>query len=206
MAISGAYHSREYDKFVETASGDTAVRCQIDNAVLEVNLDNANDDVLIYGNDGADNQKIKTDADGHMQVDVLTSSGVTGNVGILDSGDNRINPAKEDGNLATISADTASILGNMVKKAVTPVIYNVTCVAGGTEYSQALPANCKRYTIKARTSYAIQMAYVVTESGTNYITVPASSSKTEENLEAASTTLYFQSTQAGVVVEIEAWS
>lgn len=39
---------------------------------LEVNLDNANDDVLAYGFDGATNRAIKTDAAGELQVDVLT--------------------------------------------------------------------------------------------------------------------------------------
>lgn len=41
---------------------------------LEVNLDNANDDVLIYGNDGITNRVIKTDAAGELQVDVLSSA------------------------------------------------------------------------------------------------------------------------------------
>jgi len=41
---------------------------------LEVNLDNADDDVLVYGWDGSTNQKIKTDVDGNLQVDVLSTS------------------------------------------------------------------------------------------------------------------------------------
>lgn len=41
---------------------------------LEVNLDNANDDVLAYGNDGATNRALKTDAAGELQIDVLSSA------------------------------------------------------------------------------------------------------------------------------------
>lgn len=41
---------------------------------LEVNLDNANDDVLVYGYDGAVNRALKTDASGELQVDVLSSA------------------------------------------------------------------------------------------------------------------------------------
>ena len=38
---------------------------------LSVNLDNADDDVLVYGWSGAVNVKIKTDAGGELQIDVL---------------------------------------------------------------------------------------------------------------------------------------
>jgi len=43
-------------------------------ATLEVNLDNANDDVLVYGNDGSTNRALKTDAGGELQIDVLSSA------------------------------------------------------------------------------------------------------------------------------------
>lgn len=45
---------------------------------LDVNLDNANDDVLIYGFDGAANQAITTDVNGHLQIDILSSALPTG--------------------------------------------------------------------------------------------------------------------------------
>jgi hypothetical protein len=48
---------------------------------LEVNLDNANDDVLVYGFDGSANQKIKTHTDGSVQIkgiaDTVTVSSAT---------------------------------------------------------------------------------------------------------------------------------
>lgn len=39
---------------------------------IDVTLSNASDDVLVYGFDGAANRKIKTDASGELQVDVLS--------------------------------------------------------------------------------------------------------------------------------------
>ena len=39
---------------------------------LEVNITEANDSILVYGNDGTTNRKIKTDTNGELQVDVLT--------------------------------------------------------------------------------------------------------------------------------------
>lgn len=57
---------------------------------LEVNLDNANDDVLVYGNDGTTNRAIKTDASGELQVDVLTLPSIptgTNSIGKLAAND-----------------------------------------------------------------------------------------------------------------------
>ena len=45
---------------------------------IDVNLDNANDDVLVYGFDGAANRAIKTDVAGELQIDVLSSALPTG--------------------------------------------------------------------------------------------------------------------------------
>ena len=39
---------------------------------LEVNITEANDSILVYGWDGATNRKIKTDANGELQVDILS--------------------------------------------------------------------------------------------------------------------------------------
>lgn len=50
----------------------------VSGVTLSVDLDNADDDVLIYGWDGAVNQKIHTDASGDLQVDVLSSALPTG--------------------------------------------------------------------------------------------------------------------------------
>jgi len=61
-------------------TGEDALKVDIDNATistgaLEINLDNANDDVLTYGYDGSANQKLKVDSSGHLQVDVLSQIG-----------------------------------------------------------------------------------------------------------------------------------
>tara|TARA_R100000005_G_scaffold39910_1_gene18712 strand:- start:214 stop:2841 length:2628 start_codon:yes stop_codon:yes gene_type:complete len=46
---------------------------------VEVDLDEADDSVQVFGNDGTSNQAIKTDADGHLQVDVLSGAGGVAN-------------------------------------------------------------------------------------------------------------------------------
>lgn len=40
--------------------------------IIEVQISEANDSILVYGWDGTTNRKIKTDANGELQVDVLT--------------------------------------------------------------------------------------------------------------------------------------
>jgi hypothetical protein len=53
--------------------GNTGIDVNIINALpLEVNITEANDSILVYGNDGTTNRKIKTDANGELQVDILS--------------------------------------------------------------------------------------------------------------------------------------
>lgn len=54
-----------HDVTLTTEGGDVAI---------DVELNNATDDVLVYGFDGSANQKIATDSSGQLQVDILTSA------------------------------------------------------------------------------------------------------------------------------------
>jgi hypothetical protein len=64
---------------------------------VDVSLDDSNDSVLVYGFDGAANKAIKTDAQGELQVDILTSALPTG--------------AATETTLAAVAADAATIAG-----------------------------------------------------------------------------------------------
>ena len=87
----------------------------------------------------------------------------------------------------------------------TPVIYNVSVPLAATEVSQALSANTKKFTIKVRGNSNLQLAFVVTESGTKFITVPRSASYSEDAL-GFSGTLFFQCDQPSQTVEIVEWT
>ena len=57
---------------------EDALKVDIDNAnitagQIDVALSNANDSILNYGYDGSANQKLRTDSDGHLQVDILST-------------------------------------------------------------------------------------------------------------------------------------
>jgi len=84
-----------------TVSADTGLDVNIIGGVaLDVNLSNANDDVLIYGFDGSSNQKIKTDSSGNLQVDIVADAAGLATESTL---------ANVDTTATAILADTAAI-------------------------------------------------------------------------------------------------
>lgn len=101
----------------------------------------------------------------------------------------------------------ASPLGyNAHQAACVPRIFNVTLTSANTEYPQALPTNTRKFTIVPRTStHVIKYAFNEGESGTLYMSIGAAGAW-NDNIGIGNLTIYMQSTTAGAVVEIEAWS
>ena len=92
----------------------------------------------------------------------------------------------------------------------TPATYNVTCTVADTEYSQALPANCRYFEFQARTEATVRYAWAtgkVAGPVAPYHTLKAGDCKYGPpiNQGASPSTLYVASPTAGTVVEIEAW-
>lgn len=106
----------------------------------------------------------------------------------------------------------ASVLVELAKKpdpATTPVIYNVTMTVADTEYSQVLPANTKRFSIRTRDGTAFRMAFVtgkVAAPTEPYFSILANIPYIEEQIEVSALTLYFGCGGAGKICEIVAWS
>ena len=121
-------------------------------ATLEVKLDNENDDVLIYGFDGAANQKIKTHTDGAIQIKAIADSvavttdvetglakdttltGGSQKVKIVDASGNLIYPAGEPVTQSveiTRPADTTAYTANDAINSSTsePVAFEFTGMA-----------------------------------------------------------------------------
>ena len=93
----------------------------------------------------------------------------------------------------------------------TPTIYNVTLTDANTEYSQDLPANCRFFEFQCRTAFAVRYAYVTGKVATPtapYMTLKSGGSYYTPVISqgASPSTVYFASAQAGVVVEITAWT
>jgi len=90
----------------------------------------------------------------------------------------------------------------------TPTKYAVALTSADTEYSQALPANTKKFRVHLRDFATFRLAYetgkVATPTGA-YETIPAGSEKYEDEVILASLTLYLASPVATKTAEIEAW-
>ncbi len=93
----------------------------------------------------------------------------------------------------------------------TPTIYNLTLTLANTEYSQALPANCRGWKFQCREEYTVRWSNV-----TGPVATPTAPWMTMKpgypesspplNQAAAPSTLYFASPTAGAHVEIVAWT
>lgn len=95
-----------------------------------------------------------------------------------------------------------------LKLAETPTIFNVTMANANTEYSQALPSDTRRFSIKTRDGTAFRLAFETGKVATPtapYLTIPANSEYYEDDLRTGGT-LYFACGTAGKVVEIIAWN
>jgi len=95
-------------------------------------------------------------------------------------------------------------------RTATPTVYNVTLTVANTEYSQAMPANCRGFEFQARTEATIRYAFVTgrvagpvapwltLKAGDYYFSPPL-------NQAAAPSTLYLGTATAGTAVEILCW-
>lgn len=86
-----------------------------------------------------------------------------------------------------------------------PTIANVSMTTANTEYSYAVPAGVSKMLVKLRdATVALKLSYVEGASGTTYVTVPAGSTKTIDELKGGMT-IYIQTTEASQVLEVETW-
>lgn len=87
-----------------------------------------------------------------------------------------------------------------------PVTLNVAVTFANTEVAINLPANTKKFKLKARNRSKIQTSYAIGESGTTYYTTPVGAVLVEEDINRVNTTIYVQVSKPNEVLEIRAWS
>lgn len=92
---------------------------------------------------------------------------------------------------------------------LSPTTLNVTITSADTEYSQALPAGCKYFTMQCRDATAVRWAYATGKVATPtapYNTMKAGSSySSPEKFQTGTGTLYFAAASGSKVVEIIAY-
>lgn len=94
-----------------------------------------------------------------------------------------------------------------------PTIINKTLTNADTEYSQELPADCRRWSLQCRTAYDVRLSFVtgkVAGSTAPFATVKSGCSLSDQPSTqteiVGQLTLFLASSQAGVVVEILCWN
>lgn len=102
-------------------------------------------------------------------------------------------------------AINATSAAKLTPSDTTATIYNVSATTAGTEYSQALPANCKYFLLRARTPAKIQLAYTSGATNTTYVTIPPYASFDDKQYYTTQT-VYFQTNQNNTIIEIVAYT
>jgi len=134
----------------------------------------------------------------------------------LPAGDNNIGnvdvvtlPSIPAGNNNIGDVDVTTIAaGQVVKPGTAPNIYNITMTSANTEYSQALPAGCKKIFASiqdADTSVDLRFAFVTGKVATPtapYYKYNGGVELIIDGLEIASGTLYFACSGAGKIMQI----
>lgn len=87
----------------------------------------------------------------------------------------------------------------------TGTVENVTIALANIEQSHTFPANTKGFLIQTRGLGRLKLSFTSGASGTTYYTIWAGAYYSQNNINAASTTIYFQSPLAGSIVELVSW-
>lgn len=173
----------------------------------------ATDDV-----DGVHYQKVKLALGLDGAIDKLLDSGqqtMANSVPVALASDQDDVPITLDGETVAISAAalplpaSAAIAASQQAAATAPTIYNVTMTNSDTEYSQALPANTKRFGLQCLTDFVIRFAFVTGKVATPtapYALLRAGMNYFEEQVNLAAVTLYLASPDAGKIAEIIVWT
>ena len=166
---------------------------------------------------------VTTDADGTLQQYlrglvklIIAKIGIT-----VADGDNATLGAKADAPVDADEDTTArsgislwkgikNYLRNLVGQfaAATVTEYNITLTNAGQEYSQALPANCRKVIFRCRTNVEIRYAWVtgkVAGPTAPYQTLKAGADYGLDGIKSSGT-LYWASAVGGPVIEMEVWS
>ena len=78
VAINDTLMALDFAQIIKKVYDSASNRLRVDSAVtissvtMEVNIDEADDSIVVFGNDGATNRALKTDSSGELQIDVLS--------------------------------------------------------------------------------------------------------------------------------------
>lgn len=108
--------------------------------------------------------------------------------------------------MPVVSGALTGTVGTDVPKHTTGKVENAVCTLANTEYSHTFPANTKTFLVQARGNGTIKLSFDVGESGTVYHSIWPGAYYAMGFIVEPSTTIYFQSPVAGLVLELTSWS
>lgn len=195
---------KEYQGKVTSNTADTITIPTIAPAVVVAGCAYKLYQVVAASNIKMVNSTVQTADDWTLRFKALNDASVTGlmkSLGDIGAGDN----------VVTILGNILTAIGLIGIAATTPTIYNLSLVASDTEYSQALTANIKKFSVSIIDGLPgdnFRLAYVTGKVATPtapYMKFEQNMEYYQENIEPAALTLYLASSKAGVVAQIEEW-
>lgn len=150
------------------------------------------------------------EAQGRLRVDAVASVGDISVDVDLDPATDGVHVADQaTGNKLTINPDgSINVVLDATGAATTPNIQNVTIPTANVENAIVLPLETKHFQIKVRGSGTnLQLAFVVGESNTRFITIPRGCNYSENDLSLTtlSRVLYIRSASPNIVLECITW-
>lgn len=100
-------------------------------------------------------------------------------------------------------------VSELQKVSTTPAPFTITMTNADTEYSQALPANTKKFTFQCRTAFDIRFAFAtgkVASSTDPYMTLKSGQVYFEDELDLTDKILYVACAETGKKLELITWS
>jgi len=102
----------------------------------------------------------------------------------------------------TISTQSYKPKDLNITGSVTSTITNKSLALANTEYVHVLQTGLKQLLIRCRETSTLKFSFVITESGTKYVTIPPGTTFSVSDLTFSGKTLYIRSTKASVIAEI----
>ena len=136
--------------------------------------------------------RVKTESEPISEVSAVTT--ITNPVAQKNVAGTQINPATED--------TLAKTMPTTVTK------YAVALTTLNTEYSQALPANTKKFRVHLRSGNTFRLSFATGKVATPtdpYETIQSGCEKYEDNLNLTDVILYLAAPTSTEVAEVEAW-
>jgi hypothetical protein len=114
-----------------------------------------------------------------------------------------------DGSFDLSPSDGVDLLKGILPtdQVANPTITSLALTLANTEYNMTLPAGTRQFSIKSRTDSLIKIAYLTGQMSTNYVIMyPGSTYFRERIRRSTPLTMYFTSSKASDVLEVEYWT